>query len=149
MNVVPKMLQCLALSGLLALAATLVRADTTPGQRSNEPSPDGVPQRLILALDGIPFDVFADAQKQGLFTGFHPAARMVSTFPSLTDVSFAAIGGGQIPTGYQRMHFDPVKNKTVGNNVGSLADSVHTNIYADSRDYSSVHRMIGYMRGIR
>src|SRR6185295_9596485 len=51
----------------------------------------------------------------------------------------------QIPTGYQRMHFDPVKNKTVGNNVGSLADSVHTNIYADSRDYSSMHRMIGYM----
>jgi hypothetical protein len=43
------------------------------------------------------------------------------------------------------MHFDPVQNKTVGNNVGSLADRVHTNIYADSRDYSSMHRMVGYM----
>jgi hypothetical protein len=93
MNVVTKMLHCLALSALLALAATTAPAQESAPQRSSEPSPDGVPQRLILALDGIPFDVFADAQKQGLFTGFRPVARMVSTFPSLTDVSFAAIGG--------------------------------------------------------
>lgn len=148
MKVVPKLFSCLF---FFAMLAPLLPAHAEPatGQRSNEVSPDGVPQRLILALDGVPYDVFADAQRQGLFAGFRPVARMVSTFPSLTDVSFAAIGGGQVPTGYQQMHFDPAQNKTVGNNVGSLADRVHTNIYADSRDYSSVHRMVGYMAAYR
>jgi hypothetical protein len=145
MNAVSKLLRCLALPGLLALLSAPVSADDSTSQRNVEVSPDGVPQRLILALDGIPYDVFVESQHQGLFAEFRPVSRMVSTFPSLTDVSFAAIGGGQIPTGYQQMHFDPVRNKTVGNTVGSLADRVHTNIYADSRDYSSMHRMIGYM----
>jgi hypothetical protein len=138
------MLICLVLPGLLALSSDPVSAEDPAAQRA-EISPDGVPQRLILAVDGVPYDVFVESQRQGLFAGFRPVAPMVSTFPSLTDVSFAAIGGGQVPTGYQQMHFDPVRNKTVGNTVGSLADRVHTNIHADSRDYSSLHRMIGYM----
>ena len=136
-------------SNFAALLALLLAFAATDGmareRRSTGDSPDGVPQRLVLALDGIPYDVFADLQRQKHFASFRPVARMVSTFPSLTDVSFAAIGGGEVPTGYQQMHFDPVRNKTVGNTVGSLADSVHTNIYADSRDYSSMHRMVGYM----
>ena len=146
MNAFLNVLRCLALPALFALLISgVATADETAAGRDPELSSDGVPQRLILALDGIPYDVFVDAQRHGRFSGFRPVARMVSTFPSLTDVSFAAIGGGQLPTGYQQMHFDPVKNKTVGNTVGSLADRVHTNIYADSRDYSSMHRMIGYM----
>lgn len=134
------------LAALLALLLAIVGnpALAEPREVAGD-SPDGTPQRLILALDGIPYSVFADLQQQGLFSGFRPVRRMIATFPSLTDVSFAAIGGGQVPSGYQQMRFDPVRNKVVGNTVGSLADKVHTNIYADSRDYSSMHRMVGYM----
>lgn len=113
--------------------------------RDPEVSPDGIPQRLVLAVDGIPYDVFVELQRQGHFAGFHPVARMVSTFPSLSDVSFAAIGGGEPPDGYQHMRFDPARNKVIGNTIGSLSSRVHPNFTSDSRGYSSPHRMIGYM----
>jgi hypothetical protein len=133
------------LTGLLALLIALAsnRADADQGRSGD--SPDGVPQRLVLALDGVPYDVFADMQRQGLFSDFRPVARMVSTFPSLTDVSFAAIGGLEPPEGYQHMRFDPEKNRVVGNTLGSLAPKTHLNLGADSLGHSSVHRMIGYV----
>ena len=134
------MLAC-ALVSNFALASNAV----TAGERTPGVSPDGVPQRLVLALDGIPYDVFVELQQQGHFAGFHPVVRMVSTFPSLSDVSFAAIGGGKIPDGYQNMRFDVEQNKVVGNTLGSLSSRLHPNLDADSAPHSSLHRMFGYM----
>jgi hypothetical protein len=126
----------------------------TPGdgkepERPDEISADGAPQRLVLALDGIPFDVFVDLQRQGYFAEFQPAARMVSTFPSLSDVSFAAIGGGEPPDGYQSMRFNQEENRVVGNTLGSLSGRAHPHLLADSATHSSLHRMVGYMASFR
>ncbi len=133
----------------LAFAALVLAASLAQASRADRPetdlSADGVPQRLVLALDGIPYDVFVDLQQRGHFAGFRPAARMVSTFPSLSDVSFAAIGGSQPPDGYQVMRFDPLKNKVVGNTLASLSDRAHPNLPADSSGHTSLHRMIGYV----
>jgi hypothetical protein len=106
---------------------------------------DGVPERLVLALDGIPYDLFAELQGQQLFADFRPVARMVAPFPSLSDVSFSAIGGNPPPTGYQVMRFDPQSNRVVGNTLGSLSSRAHSNLPSDSSEYSSWHRMFGYM----
>src|SRR5436190_281301 len=105
--------------GLAALVLATMPNNIAASERAADESPDGVPQRLVLALDGVPYDVFADMQQRGYFSDFHPAARMVSTFPSLTDVSFAAIGGIEPPNGYQSMRFDPEKNRVVGNTLAA------------------------------
>jgi hypothetical protein len=133
-----------ALAGLLLLPALTAMASQSPA-RESALSADGLPQRLVLALDGIPYDVFADLQKQGHFAGFGPAARMVSTFPSLSDVAFAEIGGEEPPEGYQNMRFDPQRNRVVGNTLASLSSRQHPSLIADSENHSSVHRMVGYM----
>ena len=70
---------------------------------------------------------------------------MVAPFPSLSDVSFAAVGGSAPPESYQVMHFDPVKNRTVGNTLLSLSSQAHPNLPADSSDHSSWHRIVGYL----
>ncbi|MBM2854259.1 MAG: hypothetical protein HW417_1187 [Steroidobacteraceae bacterium] len=134
-----------ALAGLLILLLSLATGGSVAAERTSAVSPDGIPQRLVLALDGIPYDVFVELQRQGHFTDFHPAARMVSTFPSLSDVSFAAIGGSEPPQGYQQMRFDPAQNKVVGNTMGSLSSQAHPSLGEDSRSYSSLHRIIGYL----
>ncbi len=103
------------------------------------------PQRLVLAIDGVPYDLFAELQREGHFAAFRPAARMVAPFPSLSDVSFAAIGGSAPPAGYQVMRFDPDRNKVVGNTLFSLSSKAHPNIPADSSEHNSWHRMIGYV----
>lgn len=136
-------------STALGLCLALAAGSCLAGPRIPGVSPDGVPQRLILALDGIPYDVFVDMQRQGHFANFRPAARMVSTFPSLSDVSFAAIGGSEPPEGYQNMRFDSVRNRVVGNTLGSLSSRLHPNLAADSPARSSAHRMVGYMAAYR
>ena len=46
---------------------------------------------VVIAIDAVPYGVFARLQGQGLFREFFPAARMVSPFPSLTNVGYASI----------------------------------------------------------
>ena len=132
--------------GLLPVLLLALAAGRTLADESGRPlSSDGTPQRLVLALDGIPYEVFADLQRQGHFADFKPAAKMVSTFPSLSDVAFAAIGGAEPPDGYQVMRFDPAQNKVVGNTIGSLGSRAHSRDWVDSANHSSLHRMVGYM----
>ncbi len=145
MPIASNMCQRRALSGFLMLLLSLAAGESLAGGRTSAVSPDGLPQRLVLALDGIPYDVFVDLQGRGHFTDFHQAARMVSTFPSLSDVSFAAIGGSEPPQGYQQVHYDAAQNKVVGNTLGSLSSQAHPSVGEDSRSYSSLHRIIGYM----
>ena len=114
-----------------------------------ETSPDGIPLRMVLAVDGVPYDLFAEMQARGLFRDFRPVARMVAPFPSLSDVSFAAIGGSDPPAGYQVMRFDPISNRVVGNTLASLSSRAHPNLPADSSDHSSWHRMAGYLAANR
>lgn len=133
----------LALSVLLAvaLAAIAPRAQASPAAASE----DGMPRRLVLALDGIPFDVFTELQAQGHFRQFQPASRMVSTFPSLSEVAFAAIGGGDPPDGYQFVRYDPASNRVVGTTIASLNGRAHPKIAADSSGDSIPHRVLGYV----
>lgn len=125
----------------LALAASSLACAAAPAAQPG----DDLPQRLVLAVDGVPYELFAELQGQGHFSEFRPAARMVAPFPSLSDVSFAAIGGGPPPAGYQVMRFDPGQNKVVGNTLFSLSSKAHRKLDADSSPHGSWHRMISYV----
>lgn len=140
----PDLLRRLAAFVLLVCSLALMTPDTAAIDRSAE-SADGVPQRLVLALDGIPYDVFVELQRRGHFSTFRPAARMVSTFPSLSDVAFAAIEGGEPPDGYQTTHYDPVRNKVVGHSLGALSERAHPKIASDATRHSVPHRILGYV----
>jgi hypothetical protein len=140
----PDLLRRRAAFALLACLLALVTPAAAAFDRSAE-SPDGVPQRLVLAIDGIPYDVFVELQGRGHFSAFRPAARMVSTFPSLSDVAFAAIEGGDPPDGYQTTHYDPVRNKVVGHSIGALSERAHPKIASDATSHSVPHRVMGYV----
>ncbi|MGH8029333.1 MAG: alkaline phosphatase family protein, partial [Arenimonas sp.] len=135
---------------LLALACGLATASacgttTSSHVATQRTAPDAIPLRLILALDGIPHEVVAQMQSRGELTQFRPAARMISTFPSLSDVAFAQIEGGAPPPGYQVTRYDPETNRTVGMDVGSLSERAHPKIAADSASGSVAHRLLGYV----
>ena len=136
------------LPGLLASPA-LARPESSKAKLSQKLSPDGLPRRLVLALDGIPYDVFVEMQRKGSFAGFRPAARMVSTFPALSDVAFAQIEGSVPPSGYQTRHFDPATGEMVGNNVDALSERAHPKIASDASSHSVGHRIYGYIAPMR
>lgn len=133
----------------LLSAPALARPESSKAKLSQALSPDGMPRRLVLALDGIPYDVFVQLQQEGHFASFHPVSRMVSTFPSLSDVAFAQIEGSVPPSGYQTRHFDPEQGKVVGNNVGALSERAHPKIASDASSHSVPHRVFGYIAPMR
>ena len=137
------------LPGLLGAPAALARPESSKAKLSKALSPDGLPRRLVLALDGIPYDVFVQLQAEGHFAAFRPASRMVSTFPALSDVAFAQIEGSTPPSGYQTRHFDPAQGKMVGNNVDALSERAHPKIASDASSHSVGHRVYGYVAPMR
>ena len=46
-------------------------------------------RQLYILLDGVPYQMIADMYDQGHFRLFHRPSRLISTFPSMTDVAFA------------------------------------------------------------
>ena len=79
------------------------------------PAPGSDPERtVVIAIDAVPYDIFAKLQKEGLFSSFFPAARMVAPFPSLTNVGYTAILKTPPVLGYEDRYYDPVENRTRG-----------------------------------
>ncbi len=61
---------------------------------------------LVFALDGVPYTMVRDLQKEGYFNGFYPPGRLVSTFPSLTRPAFSKMLIGGKPFGYERLYYN-------------------------------------------
>jgi hypothetical protein len=91
-----------------------------------------LPSRLVLALDGIAYrDVKAlqtgvtytnvwgsvfHRQAFGSEEGYFPVSRMVSTFPSASDVAWTEIFGDRPLPGYQRTYFSTAANSQISIN---------------------------------
>jgi len=69
---------------------------------------------VVLAIDAIPYELFADLQREGHFGGFFPASRLVAPFPSLTNLGFTDILRTPPPSGYEDLYFDPERDAVVG-----------------------------------
>ena len=72
------------------------------------------PRRIVLVLDGVPFETIKELRAEGHFKSFRPPARMVSTFPSLTNPSMIEIMGASDSQGYEDHYFDREQNRLVG-----------------------------------
>ena len=86
-----------------------------------------LPKRLVIALDGVAYrDVVAlqrgvdwrDSKgrivhRQAFAEGYFPVSRLVSTFPSISDVAWAEIFGCGVSPGYQRTYFSVASNREV------------------------------------
>ena len=87
--------------------------------------PNEVPH-FIIALDGVPYELVEQSYREGCFRLFYPPSRMISTFPSMTDLTFWKIFGGKQPIAYQARHFDTDKNRVLSGDdlylSGEMAD---------------------------
>ena len=87
---------------------------------------DGVSYRDVKALqEGIGFKASGNSQshRQAFHQGYFPASRLISTFPSLTDVAWTEIMGNDPPPGYQRTYFSAAIGSEVScNPVTSLME---------------------------
>jgi hypothetical protein len=112
--------------------------------RRSPPLVPAVANRLVLALDGVDYRDIVDARARGLFAGFREPSRLISTFPSISDVSWHDILGVQPPPGYQRIYYSARQNAV----VGELFDAIKPIEYEHRMDFafgSKFHHLGAYL----
>src|SRR5439155_20887211 len=75
------------------------------------------PRRLLLCLDGVPHELIETAKQRGLVDGFRAPARLLSPFPTMTNIALSAMFGATPPHGYESLYFD----KTAGHLRGGVS----------------------------
>src|SRR5436305_12838231 len=96
------------------------------------------PRRLLLCLDGVPYDLMNQARQRGLFDKFHAPSRLLSPFPTMTNIALSAMLGGSIPLGYETIYFDRDVRQLrggVGKYVGRRTPDKMPSSYMDQLDY--------------
>ncbi|MCA0377432.1 MAG: alkaline phosphatase family protein [Gemmatimonadetes bacterium] len=101
-------------AGLAVICAGCVTTRVAP------PDPATLPTRLVLALDGVDYRDIVTARAAGRFAEFGAPGRLVSTFPSISDIAWHAIFGVQPPAGYQRVFFSASQNSMLGDALSAI-----------------------------
>ena len=121
-----------------------------------------LPQRLVITLDGISYrdmkalqDGVNDTNGWGVvfhrraFTadeGYFPVSRMISTFPSTSDVAWTDIFGDRPQPGYQRTYFSVAANSEVF--VNGLTSTIEHERQMDWQADSNFARSMGYIYSV-
>jgi hypothetical protein len=121
-----------------------------------------VPQRLVIALDGISYrdvkalqdgvtytNIWGSVLRRQAFSaaeGYFPVSRMVSTFPSTSDVAWTDIFGNRPLPGYQRTFFSVAANSEIAFN--GLTTTVEHERQMDWQAQSNFARSMGYIYSV-
>lgn len=112
--------------------------------RRSPPAEPPIANRLVLALDGVDYRDITAARARGLFASFRPPSRLVSTFPSISDIAWHDILGVQPPPGYQRIFYSARQNAV----VGELLDAITPIEYERRMDLAfglKLHHLAAYL----
>jgi hypothetical protein len=118
-----------------------------------------LPVRLVLAIDGISYRDLAALQAGMLHTnfwghkiycrafssdeGYFPVSRMVSTFPSASDVAWTDIFGDRPLPGYQRTYFSAAANAQIS--IDGVGTSMEHERQMQWQEDSGFLRALGYL----
>lgn len=90
-----------------------------------------MPQRILLCIDGVPYSLIDEARKEGHFKSFAPPARLISTFPAITEVMLTEFYQTEPPPGYGLRYYDKAKNEL----VGGIGDQDAISVWFELYDY--------------
>lgn len=96
------------------------------------------PRRLLLCLDGVPFEIVTAAKSRGLFDNFKDPARLLSPFPTMTNVALAQMFKATAPHGYESLYFDREEGHLSGGvrkYIGRRTPDKQPSSYMDELDY--------------
>jgi hypothetical protein len=118
-----------------------------------------LPTRLVLALDGVAYRDLAALQTGILRTnfwgqtaclraftaaeGYFPVSRMISTFPSTSDVAWTDIFGDRPLPGYQRTYYSSAANSLI--ELNGVTSTMEHERQMDWQVQNGFIRAMGYM----
>jgi hypothetical protein len=121
-----------------------------------------LPARLVLALDGIAYrdlkalqagvtrtNILGSVRRRQAFgsdEGYFPVSRLISTFPSTSDVAWTDIFGDRPLPGYQRTYFSAAANSQIS--INGVTTSMEHERQMDCQVESGFIRSMGYIYSV-
>ncbi len=96
------------------------------------------PRRLLLCLDGVPHKIIEAARGRGLFEMFGDPARLLSPFPTMTNIALSTMLNASPPLGYESLYFDRDVRRLAGGiskYIGPRTENKKPSSYMDELDY--------------
>ena len=96
------------------------------------------PRRLLLCLDGVPHRLIEQERGRGLFDSFKAPTRLLSPFPTMTNVALSAMLGATPPAGYESLYFDRKARELrggIGKYLGRRTPDKVPSSYMEELDY--------------
>src|SRR5215470_9326373 len=81
---------------------------------ASPPRHNSISRRLVIILDGVPYEAIAKLKAEGRFRRFNAPARLISTFPSLTNPAMIDILHAEDSPGYEDHYYDRESNRLLG-----------------------------------
>jgi hypothetical protein len=120
------------------------------------------PTRLVLAVDGVAYRDLAALQAGVIHTnflgwktlrraftaeeGYYPVSRMISTFPSTSDVAWTDIFGDRPLPGYQRTYYSEAANEEVS--INGVTTTMEHERQMDYQLQNGIFRALGYLHPV-
>jgi hypothetical protein len=106
-------------------------------------------RKLAVCLDGIPYEDMAALWDQGYFREFSRPGKLISVFPSLSDVALTEVlHSGGVP-GYENLYFDRQRNRIAGGATSTVSKVRMP--YLDALDYDEpgIFKGIAYVLPVK
>src|SRR3954466_4892099 len=110
----------------------------TNGENGIERAGMSRPRRLLLCLDGVPYEVLKAAKGRGMFDNFGEPSRLLSPFPTMTNIALSRMLGATPPLGYESLYFDKRARELrggIGKYIGRRTPDKMPSSYMDELDY--------------
>ena len=107
-------------------------------------------RHIIICVDGVGFSTIEKMRAEGRFKAFRAPSRMISPFPTLTNLALSEIlrpAGAHTPAGYEDNFYDAHANKMRGGVVNRLrGDKFIAGTFRELFDYhpSAIKSGLGY-----
>ncbi len=95
-------------------------------------------RRLLLCLDGVPHEVMDAAKGRGLFDAFCAPSKLLSPFPTMTNIALSCMLDASAPCGYESLYFDRNARELRGGArkyIGRRTPDKMPSSYMDKLDY--------------
>jgi hypothetical protein len=106
-------------------------------------------RKLAICLDGVPYEDMAALWDQGYFREFARPGKLISSFPSLSDVALTELlHTGKVP-GYENLYFDTQRNQIAGGATSTVAKVRMPYLDALHYDEPGIFKGLAYLIPIR
>lgn len=106
-------------------------------------------RKLAVCLDGVPYEDMAELWDQGYFREFSRPGKLISAFPSLSDVALTELLHTEKVPGYENLYFDVRQNAIAGGAASTVSKVRMPYLDALNYDEPGIFKGLAYLLPLR